>query len=155
MYFHARNSSSSDVKNHYKRFRAHVQKVIRDAYWKHVSSIFTFDDVNTDPDNPQKNGKVKKFWSYVMSLKKEAFGITSLRENGILKTESHDKANICNKQFQSAFTRETDGELPSKGDSPFPSMRDITVDPSGVAKLLGKLNIHKASGPDDLNARGA
>ena len=32
-------------------------------------------------------------------------------------------------------------------------MRDITGDPSGVAKLLGKLNIHKAFGPDDLNAR--
>ena len=32
-------------------------------------------------------------------------------------------------------------------------MGDITVDPSGVAKLLGKLNIHKASEPDDLNAR--
>ena len=155
MYFHARNPSSPEVKNHYKRFRAHVQKVIRDAYWKHVSSIFTFDDDNTDPNSPRKNGKVKKFLSFVKSLKKEAFGNTSLRKNGILKTESSDKANICNKQFQSAFTQETDAELhvPSKGDSPFPSMGDITVDPNGVAKLLGKLNIHKASGPNDLNAR--
>ena len=32
-------------------------------------------------------------------------------------------------------------------------MGDITVDPKGVAKLLGKLNIHKAPGPDDLIAR--
>ena len=32
-------------------------------------------------------------------------------------------------------------------------MGDITVDPNGVAKLLGKLNIYKTSGPDDLNAR--
>ena len=134
MYFRARISSSPDVKNYYRRFRAHVQKVIRDAYWKHVSSIFTFDDDNTDPDSPQKNGKVKTFWLFVKSLKKEAFGITSPRENGILKTESRDKANLCNKQFQSAFTRETDGELPSKGDSPFPSMGDITVDPIGEAQ---------------------
>ena len=36
LYFRARKSSSPDVKNHYKRFRAHVQKVIRDAYWKHI-----------------------------------------------------------------------------------------------------------------------
>ena len=105
------------------------------------------------PIAPRRMVKLKKFWSFVKSLKKEAFGITSLRENGILKKESRDKANICNKKFQSAFTRETDGELPSKGDSPFPSMGDITADPNGVAKLLGKLNIHKASGPDDLNAR--
>ena len=87
MYFRARNSSRPDIKNPYKRFRAHVQKVTRHAYWKHVSSIFTFDDDNTDPDSPQKKRKVKKFWSFVMSLKKEAFGITSLREIGILKTE--------------------------------------------------------------------
>ena len=35
LYFRARKSSSPDIKNHYKRFRAHVQKSIRDAYWKH------------------------------------------------------------------------------------------------------------------------
>ena len=71
MYFRARNLSSPDVKNHYKRFRAHVQEVIRDAYWKHVSSIFTFDDDNTDPDSPQKNSKVKKIWSFVKYLKRK------------------------------------------------------------------------------------
>ena len=32
-------------------------------------------------------------------------------------------------------------------------MGDITVDPKGVAKLLDRLNVHKASGPDVLNAR--
>ena len=32
-------------------------------------------------------------------------------------------------------------------------MGDITVDPKGVAKLLDALNVHKASGPDGLNAR--
>ena len=30
---------------------------------------------------------------------KDVSGITSLRENGILKTDTVDKANICNKQF--------------------------------------------------------
>ena len=33
LYFRARKSNSPDIKNHYKRFRAHVQKAIRDAYW--------------------------------------------------------------------------------------------------------------------------
>ena len=40
--------------------------------------------------------------------------------------------------------------ISSKGASPFSSMGDITV---GVAKLLDGLNFHKASGPDELNAR--
>ena len=32
-------------------------------------------------------------------------------------------------------------------------MEDKTVDPNGVQKLLNKLNIHNATGPDGLNAR--
>ena len=31
-------------------------------------------------------------------------------------------------------------------------MGDITVDPKGVTKLLDRLNVHKAPGPDGLNA---
>ena len=107
------------MKNHYKRFRAHVQKAIRDAYSKHISNTFPFETDDNDTDCPRKNEKCKRFWSFVMSLKKDASGITSLRENGILKTDTVDKANICNKQFQSAFTRETDSEILSKGTSPF------------------------------------
>ena len=82
LYFRARKSSSPDIKSHYKRFRAHVQKVIRDAYWKHISNIFSFDTESADPDCPRKNEKAKKFWSFVKSLKKDAFGINSLIENG-------------------------------------------------------------------------
>ena len=152
LYLRARKSKDPDVKIHYKRFRAHVQKVLRDTYWKHVSNIFTFENDSSDPDTP-KPEKIKKFWSFIKSLKKDAYWITSLRENGILKKDSKEKANICNRQFQLAFTREDDSDPPSKGASPFSSMGDITVDPKGVTKLLDGLNIHKASGPDGLNAR--
>ena len=48
-------------------FRAHVQKVLRDAYWKYVSNIFTFENHSSDPDTP-KPEKIKKFWSFVKSL---------------------------------------------------------------------------------------
>ena len=70
-----------------------------------------------------------------------------------MKTDTLDKANICNRQFQSAFTRETDDEIPSKGTSPFTPMGGITVDPNGVLKLLNNLKIHKAPRPDGLSAR--
>ena len=101
---------------------------------------------------------MKKFWSFVKSLKKDAFGITTLRENGILKNDTLDKANICNKQFQSAFRRESDSEIPCKGTSPFTPMGEITVDQKGVFKLLNGLNINNiiiwmASAPDSLIAR--
>ena len=130
--------------------------IIRDAYWKHISNIFSYDTDSADPDCPRKH-EAKKFLSFVKSLKKDAFGINSLRENGILKNDTFDKANICNRQFESAFTRESDTEIPSKGTSPFtpppPPMGEITVDSKGILKLLNNLNIHKASGPDGLSAR--
>ena len=56
-------------------------------------------------------------------------------------------------QFESAFTRESDTGILSKGTSPFIPMGEITVDPKGVLKLLNNLNIHKASGQDGLSAR--
>ena len=120
---------------------------------KHISNIFSFQTDDNDPNCPRKNEKCKRFWSFVKSLKKDASGITSLRENRILKTDTVDKANICNKQFQSAFTRETDSEIPSKRTSPFTPLGEITADPTGVLKLLNGLKVHKAPGPDGLSAR--
>ena len=58
-------------------------------------------------------------WSFVKSIKNDAFGISTLRVNGILETDILDKANIYNRHFQSAFTREADAEFPSKDTSPF------------------------------------
>ena len=74
-------------------------------------------------------------------------------ENGILKTDMLDKANICNIHFQSAVKRESDTAIPSKGTSPFNPMDKITVDPKGVLKQLYNLKIHKASWPGGLSAR--
>ena len=86
--------------------------------------------------------KMKKIWSFVKSLKKDAFGIASLRENGSLRTDTKEKANICNRQFQSALTREGDSDPPSKGACLFSPMWDITVDPKGAAKLLDGLLVN-------------
>ena len=71
----------------------------------HISNIFSFETESPDPGSPRKYEKAKKFWLFVKSLKNDTFGINTLRENGILKTDTVDKANICNGQFQSAFTR--------------------------------------------------
>ena len=97
--------------------------------------------------------KMKRQKSFVKSLKNDTFGINTHRENGILKTDTLDKANICNRQFQSAFTRESDDEIPFKATSPFTPLGEITVDPNEVLKLLNNLKIQKASWPDGLSAR--
>ena len=35
------------------RFRAHVKKVLKDAFWKHVLDTFTFENDSSDPDTPR------------------------------------------------------------------------------------------------------
>ena len=54
--------------------------------------------------------RLKSFGHLSNLLKKDAFGIILLRENGILKTDGEGIANICNRQFQSALTREDDSD---------------------------------------------
>ena len=66
---------------------------------------------------------------YLFSLSHTRSGIISG------ETDTKEKANICNRQFQSVFTREADSDPPSKGASPFSSIGEITVDPKGEAKL--------------------
>ena len=75
-----------------------------------------------------------------------------MQRSGIDKKDSQGKANICNRQFQSAFTCEDDSDPLSKGASSFSFKGAITVDPKGVTKLLDGLNAHKAR-PDGLNTR--
>ena len=59
-----------DFKIHYHRFRAHVQMVLRDAYWKYVSNIFTFVNDSSDPNTE----KIKKFGHISNHLKKTRLG---------------------------------------------------------------------------------
>ena len=61
LYFRARKSSNPDIKSHYKRFRAHSQKVIRDVFWKHITNIFSFDSDTADAIAPEKMRRRKSF----------------------------------------------------------------------------------------------
>ena len=74
LYLRARKSKDSDVKIHYKRFRAHVQKVLRDAYWKYVSNIYirsrTIAQIPTLPSLK----RLKSFGHLLNHLKKTRMG---------------------------------------------------------------------------------
>ena len=60
---------------------------------------------------------------------------------------------IKNRQYQSVFTRENEGEVPTPSGEPYPSMPEIEVTTPGVRKLLANINPHKASGPDAIPAK--
>jgi hypothetical protein len=55
--------------------------------------------------------------------------------------------------FLQAFTPATDDAVPNKGQSQHPQMPDIIITENGINKLLQNINIHKASGPDNIHGR--
>ena len=63
LYLCARKYKDPDVKIYYKLFRARVQKVLRDAYWKYCLKIFTFENNILDADTP-KPEKIKKSFGH-------------------------------------------------------------------------------------------
>jgi hypothetical protein len=65
-----------------------------------------------------------------------------------LHSDTKTKANILNEQFQKAFTPANDDPVPKQ--SRHPQMPDIIITENGINKLLQNINIHKASGPDNI-----
>ena len=84
--------------------------------------------------------------------KQDNSGVAPLRGNdGLIYSDSNNKADILNTQIKSAYTQEDQSSLPDLGQSSTPSMPDISISFKGVHKLLSELKIHKAAGPDSLN----
>jgi hypothetical protein len=67
--------------------------------------------------------------------------------------DNKSKAEALNKQFQSVFTDEDMSTLPQMGTSKTQDISSIQIQEKGIAKLLSKLNINKASGPDTISRR--
>ena len=72
-----------------------VKRELRDAERVYVNGIL---------QNVLESGNNKQFWKYVKSPKQETFGISALKSNGNVITDSLSKAEILNYQFKSVFT---------------------------------------------------
>ena len=61
-------------------------------------------------------------------IKQNNSGVAPLRaNNGIIHSDSNNKAEILNNQFKSAYTQEDTTKLPDLGESSIPSMPHITI----------------------------
>ena len=74
-------------------------------------------------------------------------------DSGNKVSDNLDKAEVLNRHFRSVFTEEPITlVLPDKGPSLHPDIHCFIIDEEGVFKLISILNIHKACGPDQINA---
>ena len=131
-----------------------IQKNVRRAHWDYVNSLFS--SHTEDPDPQQKN---KRFWSYIRQQKASNVGVPPLKDDGQLFTKAKDKAEILNRQFNSAFSEGKQyctEEIKHKCKLPdlkAPPIDDIKVNKDGIEKLLLNLDPSKAPGPDGIPPR--
>ena len=109
-----KKSNSQSANSHYLSLKKYVQCSFCLAYSNYIN------DLISPHDEDGKYQGQKWFWSYIKSLKQDYSGVRSLKHNGKLVTDSIDKAEMLNTQFQSVFTQDPDGDPPSKGPSPHP-----------------------------------
>ena len=92
----------------------------------------------------------KPLWRYIKSKRQDGNGVSPLKENGQLHSDSRRKAEILNNQFCSVFTSEDTKNIPKLPGPPNTEMPKFKITVQGVTKLLEGLNGGKASGPDEL-----
>ena len=73
---------------------------------------------------------------YQESRRKDSIGVGSLHCDGLVYTDSLDKANVLNRHFSLVFTIEDTSYLPTVHEHNIPAMHSITISSVGVAKLL-------------------
>ena len=148
-----KSKHSKDIAR-FKELKRKTQQEIRKAYWKYIDSIVS----NTENTEKGQYNCMKKFWTFVKHRRSDGTSIPPLKTDGVLHSDSKDKANILNNQFQQAFSEKTnitDKEFKNKCKirGKFREIYDIDITENGVLKLLKALNPNKAAGPDNISPR--
>ena len=137
-----KTKKTEDWKN-YKTTEKNVKREIEKAHREYTDKFL---NLNAS-ENP------KKFYSYIKSKRSNTSRIPTLKENDNLLSTPKQKAAALNRQYQSVFTEEPPGDIPTKEDGLITPMANILFTKEGVEKLLKNLDPTKASGPDNISTR--
>ena len=129
------------------RLKREVQHDLRRAYWDYVE-----DTVTPRESDLGEYGGMKRFWTFIKHQRSDHSSIAPLKVAGRLITDSRQKAETLNNQFQSVFTLETDFEFTPPQVS-YPALLPINITVPGVHKLLKNLKPGKAAGPDGIGPK--
>lgn len=146
LYNKARRSNKTCDWTKYKDHKREVTRIIRGARSKYINDIL---------EEGLQNNDSKPFWKYIKSLRHDGIGVAPLKHQGELHSNSKDKAEILSDQFRSVFTKDDQdpfADYVPTGPS-YKPIEPLKIEVIGVFKLLKRLKINKASGPDNLTCR--
>ena len=118
-----------------------MQQLTRQAFNKYMYRLI---------HNSYVNGKRKRFYKHIKSLRSDHCGIPSLQKDDHTYTEGYAKAKILNDYFCSVFSQDSDSPTPVLDYESFPSIPSIELNTSGICKILQDLDPSKAPGPDHI-----
>ena len=145
--------------------------MLKTSYNNYLDSLVGIinDSFSTNSSRPDN----KKLFSYLKNCRQDSQGSAPLKQNGHLTTNTVEKANILNNQFQSVFMPKSplklsqlciqkvqdlqdEGHLssyniPSDLQNKVNDMPGLNISVNGIIKLLQGLNPSKAPGPDRIN----
>jgi len=144
LYNKAKKSGSKSAWDKYKQFKKSTHSSVKRAHWDYLN--------NTLQEGLAKKNS-KPFWRYVKAKRQDNIGIAPIKKGGKLHSSPQDKANLISDQFQSVFTQEDTSSIPAPDGIPYPAIEDLQITTEGLEKLLNKVNVNKASGPDAIPNR--
>ena len=127
-----KRAKKSKKSRDWERYVAHKKATalaLKAARWDHLNGILqtSLEEKNT-----------KSFYRYIKAQKNDNFGISSLKFNGLMYSDSSSKSEILNKQFQSVFTKKSTTATPRLFGNKYPSIGNLSITLKGVQKLLEK-----------------
>ena len=140
----AKKSGMDEDRARYLNMEQMVKRELLDAERVYVNGIL---------QNGLESGNNKPFWKYVKSQKQETVGISALKSNGNMITDSLSKAKILNSQFKSVLTPQSGNPFPQLPGTQFTKIKPLHISENGVFMLLDRIDVSKSSGPDKLPGR--
>lgn len=125
----------------YRNFQKICRCAMRRAEWNFINSKIL---------DGLANKNTKPFWSFVKSRKQDNVGVSPLKDQGNLVSDSQSKARLLLQQFKSVFNQPTNTPPPPVNSPKVSPIDQIQITTAGVEKLLRDINASKATGPDDI-----
>ena len=165
LYRKFKKTGDQGFRNKFLELRKAIKSKIKLSYETYLEGLLGLTDENSVCDN-------KKLFSFLKSSKQDQLCTPALNHRNTLVTETVEKADVHNQQFQSVFTAKsplslsrlcimtlqdatdcgmiTPRTLPSGVLKSTPVMEDFSISVAGILKLLQNLKPGKAAGPDRL-----
>ena len=144
-YRRAKKSNDPKTWQKYQDYKKLAQKFCRRSHDSYVEDLLTTGRDNLGHIN-------KKFWTYIKSQRNERSGIADLFVNGKWISDTTQKANSFNAQFSKVFS--TPGTPfrppPAEPHGSAAHINNISINRTGILKLLLGIKENKAPGPDGL-----